>query len=143
MNFKCFYSLLQTLFGCPNFTHQLLKALLTSNYDKKSHLYKKKMRIRVYLEVILVLHSGCEFRRRELQFERALLTDWWWGRHGACAACQTDRMPSDEPCNTVAGRPVIPARITHNCGGDISDDNSDTPEHASNRIKTSYCISEC
>ena len=58
------------------------------------------MRICVYLEVLFVLHSGCEFRRRELQFERAPLHDWWWGRHGACAACQTDRMPSDGPCNT-------------------------------------------
>ena len=62
----------------------------------------KKMRICVYLQVLFVLHSGCEFRRRELQFERAPLTDWWWGRHGACAACQTDRMPSDGPCNTRA-----------------------------------------
>ena len=110
MNFNSIFSLLRTLFGSLNFTIQLLKALLTKNYDKKSHLYTKKTRIRVYLEVLLVLHSGCEFRRRELQFERAPLTDWWWGRHGACAAWQTDRMPSDEPCNTPASRPVILAR---------------------------------
>ncbi len=54
--------------------------------------------------------GGAQWRRthtpHELQQERAPATDWWRGRHGACAALTLHRMPSNLPCNAPASLPA-------------------------------------